>query len=284
MKLKHDTDQAVDFLLQFRGDSIIVVTAIIPDGPTETRSFERSEADAIREFIDRLQGKKNLFYSVNPVRRRISRKAKKEDIEALNWLHVDIDPEDGEDLITERARIREVLKTFQISPNVIIDSGGGYQAFWRLKEPIPVDNNIAELESYNKRLELALGADNCSNIDRIMRSPGTINLPTKTKFQKGRKPALASLVHWDDNSYELSDFEGLETAPSEKPLKPPVTHDSEGLPDRFLGLLTTDPKLRSRWEGDTSGLNDTSRSGMDMSLTSLLRHRHFSPDEINEIV
>ena len=82
---------------------------------------------------------------------------------------------------------------------VIIDSGGGYQAFWRLREPVVLTpNNVVELEGYNKRLAAALGGDDCHNLDRIMRLPGTINLPDAKKRERGRVPALARVVRWGD--------------------------------------------------------------------------------------
>ena len=43
-------------------------------------------------------------------------------------------------------------------------------------EPIPIDGVLAAAEDaarYNKQLELIYGADNCHNIDRILRLPGT---------------------------------------------------------------------------------------------------------------
>ena len=114
----------------------------------------------------------------------MNKKAKKGDVTALAWLHVDIDPADGNDLTEERVRIKELLETFKLKPNVIIDSGGGYQGFWRLKTPVPANGNISELERQNMRLEQCLGGDHCHNIDRIMRLTGTINVPNEKKLAK----------------------------------------------------------------------------------------------------
>lgn len=52
------------------------------------------------------------------------------------------------------------------------------------------------------------------------------------------------------------------------------------IPARFYELLKTDEKLRRRWEGDPEGLEDTSGSGLDMSLVAILVHRGFSDGEI----
>jgi len=56
------------------------------------------------------------------------------------------------------------------------------------------------------------------------------------------------------------------------------------LPKRFVELLDSDDKLRRRWDGNSDGLDDTSRSAMDMSLTSLLVKRGFNDVEITAIL
>jgi putative DNA primase/helicase len=45
------------------------------------------------------------------------------------------------------------------------------------------------------------------------------------------------------------------------------------LPPRVTAAIENDPEIRRRWEGDASGLNDTSNSGIDLSLAALLKVR-----------
>lgn len=205
----HDTSVSVEFLRHWSNDQWVLV-AIPPDGgATQTRSFgPESEAEA-RAWIEEWQGQRNLYFTVNPIREALSKKPKREDVAALAWLHVDIDPREGEDFGAERERIRKLLGEFTPPPTVIIDSGGGYQAFWRLEEPLPIANE-AEADhaaAYNRQLEILFRADPCHNVDRIMRLPGTINIPGDRKLKKGRKARLAQLVeaHWE-RSYPLSQF------------------------------------------------------------------------------
>ncbi len=208
---KHQTKDAIDFLKRWCPEGPWVLTAIIPDGKTETVTFTPDRWQKAAEWIEEYQGKRNLYFHVNPVRRALSVKASKEDIARLAWLHVDIDPRAGEDFEEERARALRMLRSFTPKPTAIIDSGGGYQGFWRL---IPSDKlNIAgsiakaqELEAYNLQLEKLFQADHCHNVDRIMRLPGTINLPTARKAKKGRRPTLARLVEWNDISYPIEQF------------------------------------------------------------------------------
>ena len=51
----------------------------------------------------------NVYFHVNPTRAGIDKKAKKADIPAVTYLHVDIDPRAGEDIAEERERIRHRL-------------------------------------------------------------------------------------------------------------------------------------------------------------------------------
>jgi hypothetical protein len=55
-------------------------------------------------------------------------------------------------------------------PTVITDSGGGIQAFWFLKNPVPaIPDIIAHYEGINRALAQKYSTDNVHNIDRIMR-------------------------------------------------------------------------------------------------------------------
>ena len=74
---------------------------------------------------------------------------------------------------------------------MLLISGGGYQAFWKLDEPL---YDFEKAEAINRGLALAVGADDCFNIDRIMRLPGTINWPNAKKREAGRTEALAYVV------------------------------------------------------------------------------------------
>lgn len=205
-----DPEASLAFLKRWSPAGPWVLTSIIPDGVTDTVTF-RSE-DAVRKWLNERQGKQNCYFHVNPVRHDLNVKASKEDIERLDWLHVDIDPRPGEDFDQERVRALRMLQEFKPRPTVITDSGGGYQGFWRLKEsPKLIINGqvprAQELEAYNIQLEKVFGADHCHNVDRIMRIPGTINVPTSRKLKKGRVPTLASLVEWDEAAlYDITEF------------------------------------------------------------------------------
>ena len=139
---------AVDFLTRFSGDNLIFLTSIIPDGPTTTRAFSLDEAGEMKRFIKEKNQNENIHFSVNPVNTRINKKSSKRDIKELAWLHVDIDPDKGMELEESRKQILEKLDSSPLKPTVISDSGNGFQAFWKLDNPIHVNGNIENLEKY----------------------------------------------------------------------------------------------------------------------------------------
>jgi hypothetical protein len=200
-------------LLWYCRSEPIVLTAIIPNGgSTESETFRPAEEqERLRDWIDARQGSRNLYFTVNPTTKVFSGKVrpKKEDMKGMTTLHVDIDPRAGEDLERERERAFRVLKQFSPPPSAIIDSGGGFQGFWildRLYETNGSEDAAADLERYNQKIVIELQADACHNIDRIMRLPGTINVPDQKKIKKGRVARTARLVEYNDNVYPLTAF------------------------------------------------------------------------------
>lgn len=213
--LAPDYGQSLAFLQRWSPKGLWVLTAIQPDGERliNTASFAPGEEAELTKWLKTFGADRNVYFSVNPVRERVNRKADRESITALDWLHVDIDPRAGEPIADEQARILTLLTTRLPAgvppPTCIVFSGGGYQGFWRLNDPLPIDGDEAKYQHaklYNLQLELLFGADSCHNVDRIMRLPGTLNRPNEKKRAKGRTVALAAVVAWTTLSYDLKTF------------------------------------------------------------------------------
>ena len=237
-----DTCAAVNFLRTFRPSGPWVLTSIVPDGRTTTATFSGTDAGvaSMRGWIDHRQGRENIYFTVNEVYGEVESKPNKGAIAAVHALHVDVDPRPGERQFSELRRGLRLLRGMEPVPTVITFSGGGLQAFWLLSEDAPVggsaelarltwragkqgarpldateqaelDAHLARLwdkvEGRNLHIEVALQADNCRNADRIMRLPGTVNVPNEKKRKKGRRPALARVVDADwGRTYSLADF------------------------------------------------------------------------------
>ena len=193
----------------------------LPDGPWGLVAISPKEGKAISgEFITNSErisswlaennGTNNCYFHSNTLAGPVSPRGRREDFLEVPWLHVDVDPRVGEDVAAEQARILAAIREYGPPPTVVVHSGGGYQAYWKLEEPIRIERDLARAEEaklYNKYIELALEGDHCHSIDHIMRIPGTINLPDKKKLDRGRVACVASLVEWhDDRVYPLSMF------------------------------------------------------------------------------
>ncbi|MCF3592891.1 DUF5906 domain-containing protein [Rhodobacteraceae bacterium LMO-12] len=214
-----DPDAAVDFLEAWRPGGPWVLTAIEVDPPKgrepRTPTVTLSDPAKVRQWVmDHSGGGWNLYFTVNVTRGSIGKKPKKADMAAATGLHVDVDPRPGEDFDSERERAERVLQEYSPAATVIIDSGGGFQGFWRLGEELDLPGEPGDearhlpVEERNLKIETTLQGDSCHNIDRIMRLPGTINWPGGKKRKKGRKPALARVVSADwSRCYTLADFE-----------------------------------------------------------------------------
>lgn len=206
-----DTKAALAFLAQWAPQGPWVLNAIDPERKKGliAQTFDPKTAKECAAFIEHWNGTRNLYFLVNVPREHLTTKASKEDIGWMMAVHVDVDPEAGKDIDSERERILSSLSSYKPEPSVIIFSGGGYQGFWLLRDAAEVEKNVEALEAYNKKPEHDLtGALKCYNIDRIMRLPGTINVPDAAKLKRGRVPMLAKVVKADWHKvYELADLE-----------------------------------------------------------------------------
>jgi hypothetical protein len=217
-----NTCVAVDFLRKLRPGGPWVLTAIIPDGTTIT--ITARTADEVDAFIREHNGKRNLYYSVNPTRTAMSKKAAKIDIAAIEYLLADLDPREDESPEAAKARYLEQFENgFEPQPTVVVDSGNGIQAEWRLAEPISLlelqtvegkkvlspeaSAIIEEVEGRAKALMDRLGSvAGTQNVDRILRLPGTTNIPNKKKIKAGRVICPARLIRFNGATYSLDAF------------------------------------------------------------------------------
>jgi hypothetical protein len=187
--LMGDVSASIRFLKWFHPNGPWVITAIQPDRKAiSTQTFRPGAEDAMQKFLAQHCGARNIYFSVNQVTRDLSKKAERTDIASVDWLHVDIDPRAGEDPGKEKERALGKLREYSPAPSAIIDSGGGVQAFWRLEEPIRIGGDLGLAEDakrWNIQLERDFQADNCHNIDRIMRLPGTVNISRRQEEKEG---------------------------------------------------------------------------------------------------
>ena len=245
--LRPDTGIAVAFLERLRPGGPWLLTAIVPDGGLPTTVTART-AEQVEVFICQHNGKRNLYYSVNPTRIVLTKKASKVDIAAIEYLPGDLDPKPDETTEAAKARYLAALKGHEPKPAAIIDSGNGINILLKLAQRIELPGPVvfvnkktgAERDGYEKEA-LALIADaesrakalmeklgsvaGTQNIDRILRLPGTINLPNAKKRADGRVPCPARLIEFSGAVCKPEDF------PAPLPPKPKTTVTSSAAID-----------------------------------------------------
>lgn len=233
-----DHEQLLTFLRGWSEEGPWWPTAIPREGgKTETRTF--TDLGALAQWAGEKAGRFNLYFSVNDLAPDTASKASKEEVTRIRGLHVDVDPRPPADgwpkdptpeqmaalavhFDSERARIWAMMEDWERNgaklpfprPTAIVDSGGGFQCFWRLAEEVAPE--VAE--AVNMVIAEAMGGDATHDVSRIMRLPGTVNWPNAKKRRAGRVPRLARVVeaHWD-RRYRLEDFPEWRAVPSAAP-------------------------------------------------------------------
>jgi hypothetical protein len=208
-----DHEASINFLEQLRPGGPWILSAIQPDGPIET--ITARNGNAVRDFVCAHDGKRNLYFSVNPARKVMNKKAAKADIAAIEYLLADLDPKDDERPEDAKARYLAALESFEPKPTAIIDSGNGVQLLWRLIPAIDLGPAlsagmaavIGDIETRSKAMMEALGSiAGTQNIDRILRLPGTTNLPNKKKIKAGRVVCPTKLIKFNGAAHPLDAF------------------------------------------------------------------------------
>lgn len=177
---------------------------------TETKAFASLDWRAVHAWIDARQGKCNLYFLVNATINPLDKKSGRANIGRMVALHIDVDVRVGEDQVEGIARIVKSFEAYTVPPTFVTSSGGGAQAFWVLDPPLAIDGDEEKYQDaklYNMQVERDLDGDHCHNVDRIMRIPGTINIPDEVKIKKRRVAALAmTLIVEPERKYPLGTF------------------------------------------------------------------------------
>lgn len=150
----------------------------------------------------------------------------------------------------------------EISPNIIISSGGGVQALFVLAVPLPIQMSREKIPSPDQALtddvsnknrdaatllykdiiftlernlervfvEGICKIDQLSNIDRVFRLPGTVNFPTQQKIERGATVRMARILYEGDNLYDFYDLRNIipaVTTPIERKEKIPFVENKD---------------------------------------------------------
>jgi len=232
-----EPNAAIDFLRLLRPGGPHAITTIVPDGPTLTRTFMPNEENEAKRFIaDENAGGKNIYYTPN-LTGVVTKKPTKDDITAVDYLHVDADPDPNETPEQFRTRMLPVFEGFEPKPGFIVESGNGLNVLWPVTRTARDENTQLVVEAINAGLATHFGADRgTQNIDRILRLPGTRNHPNKKKRSLGRRPCEARLLKTNGMArYELEAFARFRKRAAIRPATANLLHERNA-PDRSAVL------------------------------------------------
>ena len=226
-----------------------------------------------------------VYWTVNSATPNLHKKPSKAQIVAARLLHVDIDP--AADGSFDRAGVLHKLANFEAPPAFVIDSGGGLQAFWRLAQPT---DDFKKVEAVNQALADVFEGDNCHNIDRLMRVPGTINFPNSIKLKRGREPKLAKLVVQDEGaSVDLDNMVRIIQRFSDNAL---LLHQGSAAPRKTPAIIEgghialTTHKIRADRElwSVIMDRDDGRRSERVLCVAGMMVRRGYSDEDIAKIL
>lgn len=273
--------RAAKYLQLFRPKGFINLVAIHPETEQLSGITRDSKSPDLLKFIEKNAGICNLYYMVNePTKDAPNNKLTKDHVSKVHALFIDADPDKDKPFEKERVRLKNFIdelnndKEFQ--PSYIIDSGGGYQAFWLFEGNI----STKEAEDYNRGLIHKYKTDKIHNVDRIMRLPFTFNLPTKKKKTLGRTAQLATVIYASKKIYKWDELKNICTPKEAEEYKTKIDYDDldmSMLEDRdsrikikqkFKEELNKSPKLRAIFNKE---IKKPSRSEYDFLLAQQLK-------------
>jgi len=197
------------------------------------------------------------------------------------WIDIDVKGPTHKkpNLPPNRKEAMKLLDGAPLKPTIVVDSGGGYQAWWCFREfwTFDIDEERQNAERVTRGWNQAmknLAAERGWDVDatwdlaRIFRLPGTNN-------NKGKSPRPVRIVKLDDARYNLSDFELYlsetktpSTARSSQEIASRIKLNLQAEPPvKFFALLENIPKAKATWDKKRKDLGDQSASSYDMSMT-----------------
>jgi hypothetical protein len=292
-----NTKKAINFLKQFRNNATHNIVCIDPVTDEVTGITRPIDSPDLAAFIEKHNGKSNIYYSVNePEPNAPDDKLKKHNIKKINAVWLDADPKKDQPFDSEKQRLQAFatqLKTSENPPTYITDSGGGIQAFWLFDQPLDATpDNVKMAESLSRGLAEQYGTDYVQNIDRIMRVPFTVNIPNKLKRDKGRTETTAKIIHAESpkgkryadmpfitpSTKAESETNFTHTEVDMEAIKQPLPED---LLQRLKDTLNRDKKAHDLYYGL---IEKPSRSEYDFTLTQQLVWDNYSIQEVAHIL
>lgn len=197
-----NTPAAIDFLKNLEPDGPWLLVAINPkptegDKKADLGRFLTGQESELYDWIENYQGRWSIYFTSNLPSYTPFSTARKEAVRQIRVIHVDVDLPGAADDKDLEERLLTSVRALSPHPTAIVFTGGGYQAIWKLREKLPAPENTPRIEATNTAIWKTMGGDHCQDVSRLLRLPGTINMPNAKKIEKGRVPTLSYVVEAD---------------------------------------------------------------------------------------
>lgn len=291
----------------FVSGDIIEVRALDPGGDGRDGFADRYFPKSVRDAVEVAHGCDrcglNGYFGVFPKRTKKGKQGNAS-VARLTCTFVDIDYTDlgwpaGKDDLAVRlqageitlaevltrgeVRAREILAGLPPT-TIIVDSGAGVHAYWRLAEDLPLDTpeQVARAQRLLAACDETAGGDpNAKDLARILRIPGTTNHPSAKKRRLGRTSVPTRLVRVEPSiRYRLEDLERAfkvevvpvtNAAPSRKVVVASATVEAQRAtaepPLEIVAWVQAHPRVKRVW--DRPGSADLSARDWALACAAL---------------
>ena len=261
-------------------EQYLEIRLIVPDVRGAAQRFVSKVEDATT-IVAAASGTANVYVGACP---RSRQSGKRDAVTSVIGAWADLDfhlidtPDRAE---AERIALYRLERVPQ-RPTILVHTGNGLQSWWLFERALAIaqEHTTAYFERINRGLARILQGDTVHDIARVLRVPGTMNLPDKRKRARGCVPVMAKLLWHDGPTHSPDSFESIakQARPNTemrseeaRPLTPSSEPSKEILRtfEQVVGALGSGHALCRTWRGDRM-LRDTSRSGWDMALVNQL--------------
>ncbi len=210
-----DIDTAVGFLKWLDPDGWHHLDHAPPDRVSDGpyflgRTFAPNAWGEVRDYLRSIPAGHNVFYSLNePAAGTHGTKLSKDDIAKVRVIATDIDPDKSKPLPEAEADVeaRAVrLLSGVLPPSLLVHSGGGRHALWKLNEKLDARTAQGVAEATGRALAQSVGGDSTHDISRIFGLPGSINHPAKKKREHGRTDAPVRVLQPTDRRVSVDEL------------------------------------------------------------------------------
>jgi hypothetical protein len=152
----------------------------------------------------------DVYYSVFPLLQLSGKRGRNDDVWAAGGVYAEFDAKDFKEFSNEEelsfAKLEALkhIRTLPFAPSALVDSGGGYHAYWYFDEPVffETDEDRRLFAVFLERWVSAVGGDeSAKDLARVLRVPGTYNGKKKYADLLGKPPAVYFAEFHPDRRY-----------------------------------------------------------------------------------